>query len=303
MLLPLPLVKNARAILATGSDTLLVGTADGVQRSTDGGTTFAPAAGARGRVVAFDRAGNALIAYGPRTLLLSTDGGARWRARRTPRGGLVSADFVSAGRGFAVRDDGETVTTRNGGRSWRLLLGVGRDDAVGVSFGDPRHGYLTLSADSDFGGLLRTSDGGRTWRPQVIAHRELAQVVALGKNGGVALTDGLGQLFATGTGGDAGRRSALGLRVLTRRRAGGRAVLVVGGRLKGAPAGAGVAVTAHIGDTWVRKFALVTAKGRYRTTWRLRRGTVFVAQWRGGDGVQADGTAPLHVRVGGRRHR
>jgi hypothetical protein len=91
--------------------------------------------------------------------------------------------------------------------------------------------------------------------------------------------------------------------VLTRRRAGGRAVLVVGGRLKGAPAGAGVAVTAHIGDTWVRKFALVTAKGRYRTTWRLRRGTVFVAQWRGGDGVQADGTAPLRVRVGGRRHR
>jgi photosystem II stability/assembly factor-like uncharacterized protein len=297
-------VDAAHAILSTGVDTLLVGTAGGVRRSTDGGTTFAPAAGARGRVVAFDRAGKALVAYGPTTLLVSTDGGTRWHAIRRPRGDkLLSVDFVSARRGFAVREDGETLWTATGGRSWRLLSSVGRDDAIGVSFGDPKHGYLTLSADSDFGGLLRTSDGGRTWRPQVIAHHELAQVVALGKSGGVAMTDGFGQLFATTSGGDAGRASRLGLRVLSKRRGGQRTVVVVGGRLKPAQDGAGVAVTAHIGGTWIRKFATVDAKGRYRTTWRLRRGTVFVAQWRGGGGVQADGTAPLRVRVGGRRQR
>jgi len=296
-------VARARAILATGLDTLLVGTADGVQRSIDGGTTFAPAAGARGRVTAFDRAGKALIAYGPRTLLLSTDGGARWRAIGRPRRPLVSVDFVSAQRGFAVRNDGETVTTGNGGRSWRLLLSAGRDDVIGVSFGEPRHGYLTLGEDADLGGVLRTSDGGRTWRPQVIGHRELAQVVALGKNGGAALAEQRGWLFATGTGGDAGRRSVLGLRVLSKRRSGRRTVVVVGGRLKPAPAGAGVAVTAHIGGTWVRKFARVAAGGRYRTSWKLRRGTVFVAQWRGAAGVRADGTAPLRVSLGGQRHR
>jgi len=297
-------VDRARAILATGVDTLLVGTADGVQRSTDGGTTFAPAAGARGRVVAFDRAGRALVAYGPKTLLVSTDGGAGWHAFRRPRGGkLMSVDFVSARRGFAVREDGEALWTATGGRVWRLLTSVGRDDVSGVSFGDPKHGYLTLDADTDFGGLLRTSDGGRTWRPQVIAHHELAQVVALGKSGGVTLTDGFGQLFATTSGGDAGRRSKLGLRLISKRRDRGRAVVVVGGRLNPAPAGAGVAVTAHIGGSWIRKFAAVDAKGRYRTTWRLRRGTVFVAQWRGADGVRADGTTPLRVRVGGRRHR
>jgi photosystem II stability/assembly factor-like uncharacterized protein len=297
-------VDRARAILSTGVDTLLVGTADGVQRSTDGGTTFGPAAGARGRVVAFDRAGKTLVAYGPKTLVISADGGARWQSVRRPRGGrLLSVDFVSARRGFAVRDDGETLWTASGGRRWTLLTSVGRDDVTGVSFGDPKHGYLTLGADSDFGGLLRTSDGGRTWRPQVIAHHELAQVVALGKSGGVAVTDGFGQLFATTRGGDAGRSSKLGLRVLSKRRQRGRTVVVVGGRLKPAPAGAGVAVTAHIGGTWIRKFAQVDAKGRYRTTWRLRRGTSFVAQYRGGDGVQADGTTPLRVRVGGRRHR
>jgi photosystem II stability/assembly factor-like uncharacterized protein len=297
-------VDGARAILSTGVDTLLVGTADGVERSTDGGTTFAPAAGARGRVVAFDRAGKTLVAYGPKTLLISADAGARWHSVRRPRGGrLLSVDFVSARRGFAVRDDGETLWTASGGRHWTLLTSVGRDDVTGVSFGDPRHGYLTLGADTDFGGLLRTSDGGRTWRPQVIAHHELAQVVALGKGGGVAVTDGFGQLFATTHGGDAGRSSKLGLRVVSKRRQRGRTVVVVGGRLKPAPAGAGVAVTAHIGGTWIRKFAQVDAKGSYRTTWRLRRGTSFVAQYRGGDGVQADGTAPLRVRVGGRRHR
>jgi hypothetical protein len=64
-----------------------------------------------------------------------------------------------------------------------------------------------------------------------------------------------------------------------------------------------VAVTAHIGGTWIRKFARVDAEGRHRTGWRLRRGTSFVARYRGGGGVQADGSTPLRVRVGGRRHR
>jgi photosystem II stability/assembly factor-like uncharacterized protein len=297
-------IPGARAILATGLDTLLVGTADGVQRSTDGGNTFTSAAGARGRVVALDRAGKALIAYGPRALFLSSDGGARWRALRRPPGGPIgSADFVSARRGFVVRGDGEALTTGSGGRTWKPLLGAGRDDVSGVSFGDPRHGYLTLGDEPSLGGVLRTSDGGRTWRPQVITHSELAQTVALGKRGGVALTAEHGGLFATASGGDAGRASRLGLRLLSWTREGRRAVVAVGGRLKPAPAGAGVAVTARIGGTWVRKFARVAADGRYRTTWRLRRRTVFVAQWRGAAGVQGDGTAPLAVRVGGRRHR
>ncbi|MBA3263272.1 MAG: hypothetical protein H0T69_12550, partial [Thermoleophilaceae bacterium] len=80
-------------------------------------------------------------------------------------------------------------------------------------------------------------------------------------------------------------------------------VVSVAGRLKPATAGAGVAVTARIGGTWVRKFVIASTGGRFRTTWTLRRGTVFVAQWRGAPGVQADGTAPLRIRVGGRRHR
>jgi hypothetical protein len=36
---------------------------------------------------------------------------------------------------------------------------------------------------------------------------------------------------------------------------------------------------------------------------KLRRSTVFVAQWRGVLGVQGDGTAPLRLRVGRHKRR
>jgi photosystem II stability/assembly factor-like uncharacterized protein len=295
---------GARGLFAAGVDTLLVAGSSGVMRSVDGGATFAASAGASRPVRAFDRAGKALVAYGARNLLASTDGGARWRVLGRPGGNsIVSADFLSATVGFVVRDDGEALSTTNGGRSWRLLASAGRDDVTQVSFGDRRHGYLLLGSESDLGGVLRTSDGGRSWRPQVIGKRSLAQVVALGTSGGVTLSAGMGQLFATGSGGDAGARSKLTLRVLSKRRKAGRTVVTVGGRLKPAPAGAGVSVTARIGGSWVRKFAAVGADGRFRTTWKLRRGTVFVAQWRGSAGVQADGTLPLAVGLRGHRHR
>ncbi|MEA2420428.1 MAG: hypothetical protein QOE60_2634 [Thermoleophilaceae bacterium] len=295
---------GAQALLATGPQTLLAAAADGVLRSTDGGTTFTRAAGASRPVRAFDRAQRALIAYGQKTLLASTNGGASWRALARPRGDtILSVDFVSRAVGFVVRDDGEVVTTADGGRSWRLLTSVGRDDVTKVSFGDARHGFLLLGKDSGVGGVLRTSDGGRSWRPQVIGKRPLSDVLGLGVSGGTALGDQTGHLFATLTGGDAVTRSSVSLRVISRRRRGRRIVVTVGGRLKPAPAGAGVAVTARIGGTWLRKFATVTANGRFRTTWQLRRDTVFVAQWRGAAALQSDGTVPLRVRVGRHRHR
>jgi photosystem II stability/assembly factor-like uncharacterized protein len=295
---------GGRALLATGPDTLLVATSNGVLRSTDAGTTYARAAGATRAVGHFDTAGQTLIAYGARWLYASGDGGARWRAVPRPPGELVlSADFVSARVGYVVRQDGELLATTNGGRSWRLLTGVGRDDIAQVSFGDARHGFALLSADAGLGGVLRTSDGGRSWRPQVLASRPLAAVEALGAAGGAALGDRLGHLYATTSGGDAGARSALSLRVAARRRAGRSTLVTLAGRLRPAPAGAGVSVTARIGGTWVRKFVTVSSRGRFHTTWRLRRDTAFVAQWRGAPGVRADGTTALRVRVGGRRHR
>jgi hypothetical protein len=151
--------------------------------------------------------------------------------------------------------------------------------------------------------VLRTSNGGRTWRPQVLSERPLAAVLALGANGGTALSARTGHLFATGTGGDAGASSALRLRVVSKRRVGRRTAVTIAGRLRPASAGAGVSVTARIGGKWVRKFVLTSAKGRFRTTWRLRTDTVFVAQWRGAPGLQAAGTPALRVRLSRHKRR
>jgi photosystem II stability/assembly factor-like uncharacterized protein len=290
-------VSGARALLATGPDTLLVVSRRGVLRSTDGGATFRRAGGGFASLRGFDVGGLTLFAYGPKALLASGDGGATWRTLRRPRrGSLISVDLVSAQVGYAVRSGKAVFKTTDGGRSWKPLPGVGRDDVVQVSFGDARHGFLLLGTESDLGGVLRTSDGGRSWRPQVLGKRPLIAVAALGANGGAALTEGLGHLFATTTGGDAGARAALTIRVASKRRVGRRTVVTVAGRLKPAPAGAGISVTARIGGTWVRKFAKVS-HGRFRTSWRLRRGTVFVAQFRGGSGVRAAGTRALVVKV------
>ncbi|MEA2333145.1 MAG: hypothetical protein QOH58_3283 [Thermoleophilaceae bacterium] len=294
---------GGRGLLATGSAGLLVATTGGLLRSTDAGATLRRAAGPRRAVRAIDRAGTALIAFGAKALLASGDGGARWRALGRPPGGTIAAaDFVSARIGYVVRDDGEVLATRDAARSWRLLAGVGRDDVAGVSFGDASRGFLTLSRRAGLGGVLRTSDGGRTWRPQVIGRRPLGDVLALGSGGGVGLASRSAELFATASGGDAGARSRLSLRLVSRRATPRGTRVTLGGRLRPAPAGAGVSVTAYIGGRWVRKFAPVSG-GRFRTAWTLRRGAVFVAQWRGGPGVQADGTAPLRVRVGRQVHR
>jgi hypothetical protein len=291
------IVKGARSLVVTGPDALLVATTAGLLRSTDGGATFSPAGGPRVALRAFDSDGSVLYAYGPRALLASRDGGTSWRSLRRPRGSLLSVDFVTPKLGFAVRSGGLVYRTKDGGRSWRLLLGVGRDDVAQVSFGDARHGFLRLAVSSGIGGVLRTSDGGRTWHPQVLSENPLRALTALGPAGGAALGQANGHLFSTTTGGDAGVRSALRIRVVGKKRARHSTVVTVAGRLRGARAGAGVSVTARIGGDWVRKFAKVSARGRFRTTWRLRRSTVLVAQYRGGAGMTGAGTPALAVKV------
>jgi Photosynthesis system II assembly factor YCF48 len=233
-------------------------------------------------------------------LLLSTDG-LRWSRVRPPRGAsIMSADFVSAKLGFVVLGDGELLTTRDGGRRWRTVWATGRDDLAQVAFADARRGYVTLSDESDLGAVLRTSDGGRTWRPQVLSKRPLGDLVVLGPAAAVTLARDSADLFATASGGDAGRPSRLTLRVTSRHRLRRGWKVTVTGRLRPAPPGAGVAVTAYVAGSWSRKFARVSASGRFAITWRLRRGTRFVAQWRGAAGVRSAGTAPLRIRLGRR---
>jgi photosystem II stability/assembly factor-like uncharacterized protein len=114
-------------------------------------------------------------------ILTTTDGGERWKPQQSPippDKHLFEVQALDANTAWAVGDWGAITMTTDGGATWhdRSLgkLGVrseddgsGRvtttlvDDVIlyGLSFPDPQHGFIC----GEFGTVLATSDGGKTW--------------------------------------------------------------------------------------------------------------------------------------------
>jgi photosystem II stability/assembly factor-like uncharacterized protein len=109
------------------------------------------------------RAGARLVAVGDYGMvLLSDDGGARWRqARQVPtRDTLTAAAFVDAQRGFAVGHGGTVLRTDDGGETWSRAFSAGADVALlAIGFQDAQRGY----AVGAFGYAAQTRDGGASW--------------------------------------------------------------------------------------------------------------------------------------------
>ena len=171
-----------RAVITSGDAVLLAGPR-GVRRATDGGAfdLVDSRAARRADVNRFDRAGGTLFAFGSRTIIRSTDRGRTWRAVRGPGRRvnrrfraftLQDVEMTSTTNGYALERNGRMWRTQNGGRTWKALPAVGTDAGRALSFGSATGGYLTLRsypADPGASYVLRTSDGGKTWRPQRIA--------------------------------------------------------------------------------------------------------------------------------------
>jgi photosystem II stability/assembly factor-like uncharacterized protein len=314
----------ADTVAAVSDNSVLLVGPVGVYRSVAGGR-FNPVGGraASARVSEVDVAGSATFAYGPRTLLRSTNGGASWSALRLPltnRKGrspitIRSASFIGAASGMLLDVSGRLWRTSNGGRSWSELLSTGTSNATSVHFADPLHAFLTLSSyggDSSNAYVLHTADGGASWHPQLIAAGtvQAAGLVAEGASNAFALVDGPGgqderQLFFTTSGGDAGTPSALTLatrstRIAKRKLRRAHDLVRIDGVLAGAQGGERIVVSRRnlSGGPWQHQVATAGANGgSFTTTWRIGGSSVFVAQWAGDSGRASLGSRVLRINV------
>jgi photosystem II stability/assembly factor-like uncharacterized protein len=232
---------------------------------------------------------------------------------------MMDVDFVSPTRGFMLDTSHRLWTTGNGGRSWRQIAGLGTHGAVSLVMTDAQNGFVTLDqfpAEAAGAYVLRTSDGGASWRPQRVATGTFPgsqAVIAADANRAYAVTstpaagaDVFRSLFATSTGGDAGQPSQITVttrrRTLTKRRlrrAGYR--LTVAGTLPGAQGGEAIVVSMRRrgASFWTNQTVLAGANnGSFTATFtNVRASSEVVAQWAGDSGRQGAGSRVLRIAV------
>jgi hypothetical protein len=165
-----------------------------------------------------------------------------------------------------------------------------------VAFADARNGYVVVPrvGREAHGFVMRTSDGGASWRPQLVSP---AFVQDLDLTGGTAYAlAGPNFLYATTSGGDVG--AARTLRVTTRgRRISKPATITVSGRLSAAVAGEEAVVSMRVAGRWRSHVATVASNGTFVSRWRVAKGAVFVAQVLGTADHAGAGTKLLVVEV------
>jgi photosystem II stability/assembly factor-like uncharacterized protein len=320
----------ARAVITAGDNVLLAGPR-GIRVQSAGEGTFdlvEDRTARRAPVTQFDRAGGAVFAYGTTTVVRSTDRGRTWTSVALPgrraRGGrripfrMQDVEMVSATSGYALGVDGRVWRTSTGGRTWAELPGVGTGAGLSLAFGSATGGYLTLggfAAERGASYVLRTGDGGKTWRPQRIATGEFPGtegVISPSATRSYALTstpaaggEVFRSLFTTSTGGDLGAPSQLTLRTadrtLTRRqlRADGGNITVKGS-LAGAQGGERIVVSARPAGRagWTSQVVTAGANGgSFTARFRASGTTDVVAQFAGDSGRQGAGSQTLTIRV------
>jgi photosystem II stability/assembly factor-like uncharacterized protein len=271
-------------LVALDSEHVLLVGPKGIERSADGGKTFTSVLGGA-TVDRLAPAGTAIVAAGPRHAYMSSNGGSSWRGIALPRGflrgeSIRQIEFTTTPAGFLLGTGGRLFGTVDGGRRWSEVLGLAHAAIQSIAFTSARTGW---AAEGNAGGtpgeVLRTSDGGKSWRPQRVSATQIDELGA-GGQAGYAQDEG-GDVFVTGTAGDLGGASAISLKAPRRGTRQGR--VTVTGRLLPRLAGASVEVSyrALVDRRWVHDYVSTRADGGFSLTARIRRRTAFVAQWAG----------------------
>ncbi len=287
------------AIAALDADRLILVGQHGLARSLNGGESFETVGGGGNALLtSIDLAAGSVVVYGPRSARISANAGASWRRVKLPKKrSIADLDFATARIGYALDTRRALWKTVNGGRTWRRLLALGTNLGYAVEFSGPRTGYLAVRRFGNLAGrgfLLRTTDGGSSWHPQLVS-QSIVQAIESGGGTDYALA-GESSLYATQVGGDVGdpRRLTLTARPRALHRPGN---VVVSGRLSPAAGGEEVVVSLHMRDRWVSRVLIAAANGTFSTRWQVSRDAVLVAQALGDADHRGAGTAPLAVRV------
>ena len=290
---------GARDLVATDADHVVVIGARGIRRSINGGETFSAVSDRDLRdagLFGSDTAGSGIFAFGSRRLLYSPNGGLTWRRLRAPsKTRIRDVSFGTTQTGYLLDWSDRLWRTANAGRTWRYLVSTGRG-MTEVDFADGRSGFVAVPSDGAIvhGFVLRTTDGGASWRPQLVSP---SSVNDLDLAGGTAYAlAGTNALYATTSGGDVGASRTL--RITTRgRRISRPATITVNGRLSSATAGEEATVWMRQSGKWSRRVATVASNGTFVTRWRVASRAVFVAHARGTADHAGAGTKPLVVEV------
>jgi hypothetical protein len=197
--------------------------------------------------------------------------------------------------------DGRLWVTENGGKKWSEIRTTGTRRAYDMAWGNSKNGYLAvdrLAKEARTGYVLRSDDGGHTWRPQLVSSAPLrgGGLVATAKRTLFAL-GGVDRLFYTTTGGDLGARSTMTITPSTTRLT-GLTKVKVNGRSVPSTAGATayVSVRPLYGGAWRTYTAITDASGRFSVNFKASKSSVLVARWLGSAGIDGDGSNIVALR-------
>ena len=131
------------------------------------------------------------------TIVATTDGGSKWAPQRShSTRDLRAVAFADRLHGWAVGGQGAILGTTNGGLTWKAQVCPSDYAActlAGVAWTDPSHACIVATGDGpypwDSGVVLRTNNGGATWRLAATGLRSLSGVAFADARHGWATTD------------------------------------------------------------------------------------------------------------------
>lgn len=330
-------VSNSTSLAATSATNVLLIGPIGIRRSTDGGQTFTKVpgnvkptgsgkhkkAGPKVSSLKLSRSltvGKNVFVWSRTAAYESTNGGAAWKALPLPaKTKIADLSFVGPATGYVLDPAGDVFGTRSSGKTWTKVFTLGVLNATGISFSSSRNGVVALADQGSQNSLLfdalATTNGGKTWQPEVIdgAGSNDPGSAVLATKGHDYFADAASQgadqtsaVFATSNGGASPQASHLSISIgpkqLTAKALKSKRHnrVTIKGKLNPVTAAGEQVQVGHRspnGKSWQDQLVNVASNGAFQVTLKNVKSTTDFVAYAIGDGVHggAEGYARLTV--------